>query len=68
MWGYNRRYVPEMRKRRFITVFFDKGKDNDGTLKSKLIGAYRKTGTDFRNLNTDLQHLKQHKSVDIFYV
>ena len=50
-----------------ITVMYDKGKDNDMTLKSKIINAYRKTKTDMSRLNEDMQHLKKHKSVFIPY-
>lgn len=50
-----------------ITVIYDKGKDNDMTLRSKLVNAYRKTGTDLNNLNEDLQKLKKHKSVIVYY-
>ena len=50
-----------------IQVVYDKGRNNDATLRSKLVSAYRKTGTDLSNLNSDLQHLKKHKSIQIYY-
>ncbi len=50
-----------------IIVTYDKGRDNDFTLKSKLISAYRKTNTDLKQLNEDLQRLKKHKSVFVSY-
>lgn len=50
-----------------IQVVYDKGRDNDATLRSKLVSAYRKTGTDLSNLNSDLQYLKKHKSIQIYY-
>ena len=50
-----------------IQVVYDKGRDNDATLRSKLVSAYRKTSTDLSNLNSDLQHLKKHKSIQIYY-
>lgn len=50
-----------------IQVVYDKGRDNDATLRSKLVSAYRKTHTDLSNLNSDLQHLKKHKSIQIYY-
>ena len=50
-----------------IQVVYDKGRDNDATLRSKLVSAYRKTHTDLSNLNSDLQHLKKHKSIQIHY-
>lgn len=50
-----------------IQVVYDKGRDNDATLRSKLVSAYRKTGTDLSNLNSDLQQLKKHKSIQIYY-
>ena len=46
-----------------IQVVYDKGRDNEATLCSKLVSAYRKTGADLSNLNYDLQHLKKHKSI-----
>lgn len=49
-----------------IQVVYDKGKDNDATLRSKLVSAYRKTGRDLSKLNSDLQHLKKHKSIQIY--
>ncbi len=67
MWGYREmRMVVEEEKKR-ITVVYDKGKDNDATLRSKLVSAYRKTNTELSELNKDLQHLKKHKSVEIYY-
>ena len=50
-----------------IQVVYDKGRDNDATLRSKLVSAYRKTGADLSNLNSDLQQLKKHKSIQIYY-
>ena len=50
-----------------IQVVYDKGRDNDATLRSKLVSAYRKTHTDLSKLNSDLQHLKKHKSIQIYY-
>ena len=50
-----------------IQVIYDKGRDNDATLRSKLVSAYRKTGTDLSKLNSDLQYLKKHKSIQIYY-
>ena len=50
-----------------IQIVYDKGKDNDATLRSKLVSAYRKTHTDMYQLNTDLQSLKKHKSILVFY-
>ena len=50
-----------------IQVVYDKGRDNDATLRSKLVSAYRKTGTDLSQLNSDLQQLKKHKSIQIYY-
>ena len=50
-----------------IQVVYDKGRDNDATLRSKLVSAYRKTGADLSKLNSDLQHLKKHKSIQIYY-
>ena len=50
-----------------IQVVYDKGRDNDATLRSKLVSAYRKTGADLSELNSDLQHLKKHKSIQIYY-
>ena len=50
-----------------IQVIYDKGRDNDATLRSKLVSAYRKTNTNIHNLNSDLQHLKKHKSIQIYY-
>ena len=46
---------------------YDKGRDNDATLRSKLVSAYRKTGKDLSKLNSDLQYLKKHKSIQIYY-
>ena len=40
-----------------ITVVYDKGRDNDATLRSKLVSAYRKTNTELSELNKDLQTL-----------
>ena len=54
-------------KPKSIQVVYDKGRDNDATLRSKLVSAYRKTGADLSNLNSDLQHLKKHKSIQIYY-
>ena len=50
-----------------IQVVYDKGRDNDATLRSKLVSAYRKTGTDLSKLNSDLQHLKKHKLIQIYH-
>ena len=50
-----------------IQVVYDKGRDNDATLRSKLVSAYRKTHTNSYKLNSDLQHLKKHKSIQIYY-
>ena len=50
-----------------IQVVYDKSRDNDATLRSKLVSAYRKTGRDLSKLNSDLQHLKKHKSIQIYY-
>ena len=50
-----------------IQVVYDKGRDNDATLRSKLVSAYRKTSKDLSNLNSDLQHLKKHKSIQIYH-
>ena len=50
-----------------IQVVYDKGRDNDATLRSKLVSAYHKTGADLSKLNSDLQHLKKHKSIQIYY-
>lgn len=50
-----------------IQVVYDKGRDNDATLRSKLVSDYRKTGADLSKLNSDLQHLKKHKSIQIYY-
>ena len=54
-------------KPKSIQVVYDKGRDNDATLRSKLVSAYRKTHTDLSKLNSDLQHLKKHKSIQIHY-
>lgn len=48
-------------------MVYDKGRDNDATLRSKLVSAYRKTGADLSKLNSDLQSLKKHKSILVFY-
>ena len=50
-----------------IQVVYDKGRDNDATLRSKLVSAYRKTNTNLSNLNSDLQKLNKHKSIQIYY-
>ena len=50
-----------------IQVVYDKGRDNDATLRSKLVSAYRKTSKDLSNLNSDLQKLKKHKSIQIYH-
>lgn len=50
-----------------IQVIYDKGKDNDATLRSKLVSAFRKTGTDMARLNEYLQELKKQKSVQVYY-
>ena len=50
-----------------IQIVYDKGRDNEATLRSKLVSAYRKTSTDLSNLNSDLQKLKKHKSIQIYY-
>ena len=50
-----------------IQVVYDKGRDNDATLRSKLVSAYCKTGADLSKLNSHLQHLKKHKSIQIYY-
>ena len=50
-----------------IQVVYDKGRDNDATLRSKLVSAYRKTSTDLSKLNSDLQKLNKHKSIQIYY-
>lgn len=50
-----------------ITVTYDKGRDNDATLKSKLLSAFRKTRTDTKLIGEYLHKLKKHKSVNIFY-
>lgn len=68
MWRYSLDYTKYFtRPRQSIQVVYDKGKDNDATLRSKLVSAYRKTGTDLSNLNSDLQYLKKHKSIQIYY-
>ena len=54
-------------KPKSIQIVYDKGRDNDATLRSKLVSAYRKTGADLSKLNSDLQHLKKHKSIQIYY-
>ena len=61
-YKYNRYEYPKS-----IQVVYDKGRDNDATLRSKLVSAYRKTSTGIHNLNPDLQHLKKHKSIQIYY-
>ena len=50
-----------------IQVVYDKGRDNEATLCSKLVSVYRKIGSDLSKLNSDLQHLKKHKSIQIYY-
>lgn len=68
MWGYYLHYTKSFtRPRQSIQVVYDKGRDNDATLRSKLVSAYRKTGADLSKLNSDLQHLKKHKSIQIYY-
>lgn len=64
-FSWERKYYLYNRKR--ITVTYDKGKDNDATLRNKLVNAYRKTNTDMKALNEDLQKLKKHKSVNVYY-
>ena len=61
-YKYNRYYYPKS-----IQVVYDKGRDNDATLRSKLVSAYRKAHTDLSKLNSDLQQLKKHKSIQIYY-
>ncbi len=61
-YKYNRYDYPKS-----IQVVYDKGRDNDATLRSKLVSAYRKTGADLSKLNSDLQQLKKHKSIQIYY-
>ena len=61
-YKYNRYDYPKS-----IQVVYDKGRDNDATLRSKLVSAYRKTHTDLSNLNSDLQKLKKNKSIQIYY-
>lgn len=68
MWGYYLDYTKYFtRPRQSIQVVYDKGRDNDATLRSKLASAYRKTGVHLSQLNSDLQHLKKHKSIQIYY-
>mgnify|MGYP003620557301 CR=1 FL=1 len=50
-----------------ITVVYDKGRDNDATLKSKLISAFRKTRTDTKLIGEYIQKLKKNKSVNVYY-
>lgn len=50
-----------------ITVVYDKGRDNDATLKSKLISAFRKTRTDTKLIGEYMQKLKKNKSVNVYY-
>lgn len=61
-YKYNRYEYPKS-----IQVIYDKGRDNDATLRSKLVSAYHKINRDLSNLNSDLQHLKKHKSIQIYY-
>ena len=67
MIKYNPKYYYHDGWPKSIQVVYDKGRDNDATLRSKLVSAYRKTGTDLSELNSDLQHLKKHKSIQIYY-
>ena len=60
-------YIVKWSDPKSIQVVYDKGRDNDATLRSKLVSAYRKTGADLSDLNSDLQHLKKHKSIQIYY-
>ena len=64
---YFHNYIVGWSDPKSIQVVYDKGRDNDATLRSKLTSAYRKTHTDLSNLNSDLQHLKKHKSIQIYY-
>ena len=67
MIKYNPKYYYHDGSLKSIQVVYDKGRDNDATLRSKLVSAYRKTSTGIHNLNPDLQHLKKHKSIQIYY-
>ena len=60
-------HITRWQKPKSIQVVYDKGRDNDATLRSKLVSAYRKTHIDLSKLNSDLQHLKKHKSIQIYY-
>ena len=60
-------YLQTKYERDSIQVVYDKGKDNDATLRSKLVSAFRKTGTDMARLNEYLQALKKNKSVQVYY-
>ena len=66
MYYFKDRYI-KWSDPKLIQVVYDKGRDNDATLRSKLVSAYRKTHTDLSKLNSDLQHLKKHKSIQIHY-
>lgn len=44
-------------------VMYDKGKDNDGTLRTKLTQAMNKHGVPFEHYNKLMKKLKRDKSV-----
>lgn len=64
---YSHNHIVKWSDPKSIQVVYDKGRDNDATLRSKLVSAYRKTGSDLSQLNSDLQHIKKHKSIQIYY-
>ena len=64
---YSHNHIVKWSDPKSIQVVYDKGRDNDATLRSKLVSAYRKTGADLSKLNSDLQKLKKHKSIQIYY-
>jgi hypothetical protein len=67
IWGNYGWYLQTKYTRDSIQVDYDKGRDNDATLRSKLVSAFRKTGTDMARLNEYLQILKKKKSVQVYY-
>jgi hypothetical protein len=67
IWGHYGYYLQTKYERDSIQVVYDKGRDNDATLRSKLVSAFRKTGTDMARLNEYLQTLKKKKSVQVYY-
>lgn len=48
----------ELRIDNRVRVVYDKGKDNDGTLKTKLVQAMTKTGYSANNFNPLMKELK----------